>query len=316
MSEIIIIAKDNSYGLSRHSAIFREALEAIGHRVTTATPRSRRLVDRLFRRRQADIVIHMERVARRWVSAAPRNLLMPMQERFPRRLLPGLRRMDGVLANTRDAESIFSGLGTASHYIGFTSDDRLDAQVEKDWNRFFHLAGASTLKGTEDLLALWEKHPEWPELVLVQKAENAPRSVPSNMRLLSGYLDDGELKRLQNACGVHLCPSRSEGWGHYIVEALSTGAVTIVTDAPPMNEHIAGGCGITVAWSHAEPRHLGTNHYVDRPALEAAIKQAITMTIADKIRMGEQARQRYIAIDRGFHARIEAVLPLAVPENR
>lgn len=307
MTDILVIAKDNAYGLSRHSAILREALEAAGHRVMTATPRSRGLIDRLLRRRHADIAVHMERVAGRWVSAADRNLLMPMQERFPRRLLPGLRRIDGVLANTHIAETIFSGLGINTFHLGYTSVDRLDADVEKDWNRFFHLAGGSTLKGTEDLVALWAKHPEWPELVLVQKAENAPRVTPANVRLISGYMDDSELRRLQNACGVHLCPSRSEGWGHYIVEGLSVGAVVVATDAPPMNEHIAGGAGIAVAWSRSEPRHLGINHYVDSAALESAVERIIALPDADKAAMGTRARQRFLDIDAAFRARISTL---------
>ena len=38
---------------------------------------------------------------------------------------------------------------------------------------------------------------------------------------------DAELREIQNANLFHLCPSETEGFGHYIVEALSVGAIVL-----------------------------------------------------------------------------------------
>ena len=304
MIDWLLVARSNKYGLTADTEIVAEAIRAAGGSCDTASTRGRGWLERLFGRKRARTVVHFERAFPGWFSAADRNYLIPNQERFPARHIGRLRRIDSVLAKTLHAETIFSEMGVATQWIGFTSRDRRDGAVEKRRDRFLHLAGGSTLKGTEAVLALWREHPEWPELVLVQKAENVPATVPANVTLVSGYVDDAELERLQNECAVHLCPSLAEGWGHNIVEAMSTGAVAIVTDGPPMNELADESCALMVAWTRSEPRHLGTCFHVDKAALEAAIETAIAMPDGERARLGEAARARYEEIDQGFRRRI------------
>ena len=305
--DVAIVGRHNRYGLSRDADILRQALEGIGIQAVALDKRKRSWMDRLRRREVAELVIHLERVHPAWLGAASRHVLIPNQERFPKRHLGRLRRVDRVLAKTRHAQEIFAGLGADSTCLGFTSPDRYDPAVPRDGKRFFHLAGGSTLKGTEDILALWATHPEWPELVLVQKQANAPESVPSNVTLRCGYLDDDALKQLQNACGVHLCPSRSEGWGHNIVEAMSCGAVVVTTDAPPMNEHVTADCGVLVPTRRSEPRHLGRNFFVDPSALETTVAQLVTASPDAAKSLGIKARERFEELNRGFVARLRAV---------
>lgn len=298
--DIAIVGRNNRYGLTRDAEILRQGLTSVGIQAMLFDKKKRSWMDRLRRREVAELVVHLERIHPAWLGAASRHVLIPNQERFPKRHLGRLRRVDRVLAKTQHAREIFAGLGVESTCLGFTSPDRYDPAVPRDWKRFFHLAGGSTLKGTEDILALWGAHPEWPELVLVQKQANAPESVPPNVTLHCGYLDDDELKRLQNACGVHLCPSRAEGWGHHIVEALSCGAVVVTTNAPPMNEHVTADCGVLVPTNRSEPRHLGRNFFVDRHALEAAIAQLLAESPDAGRSLGNEARKRFEKLNRRF----------------
>lgn len=305
LPDVLIVARANNYGLTRDAAILERVLTGAGVRAACTTTRELGLLASLSGRRRAGIVLHVERVHRRWLRAGGEQWLMPNQERFPRRHLRRLARIDRVLAKTRHAEAIFNEAGARTcTYTGFTSEDRLDSAVEKDRRRFFHMAGGNTLKGTEALLRLWAAHPEWPELVLRQKPADAPRSLPDNVTLYGDYLEDTELRALQNACGIHLCPSQSEGWGHHIVEAMSTGAVVLTTDAPPMNEIVTPDTGLLVPATHSEPRHLGRRYFVDEEALERAIEDLIVMPAEDSSRIGAAARERYRLLDRGFQERL------------
>jgi hypothetical protein len=305
----LILGKSNSYGLTRDAEILQAAIAEAGGQAGYATIKQRSWWQRLLRTKRAKRIIHLERAFPGWFGAASdETLLVPNQERFPRRQIGRLRHVNRVLAKTRHGEAVFSALGVPTTYLGFSSPDRRMSGVEKDFGRFFHLAGGSTLKGTEDVLALWARHPEWPELYLVQKQSNAAGVVPKNVNLISGYMDDKALQVLQNGCGVHLCPSRSEGWGHHLVEGLSVGAVVVTTDAPPMNEHVDASCGVLVPFKRSEPRHLGTNFYVDPNALEAAVERILAMPETEKHALGQAARRRYEAIDAGFRKRVRDLL--------
>ncbi len=306
--KILIVAKDNGYGLSVHSGLLKTALEAAGFEVDCVDPRKRNLFHRFFGTKRADLAIHIERIGTAWLNAAPKHALLPQQERYPRRLIRRLKKIDMIFAQTRHAEAIFLSLNSPTVFTGFTSRDRLLPNVEKNWQRVFHLAGGSREKGTEDILALWAKHPEWPELVLVQKASNAPKSVPENVILLAGHIDDAELQRLQNECGIHLCPSRSEGWGHYLHEAMSCGAVVVTVNGAPMNEFVNSENGILAPFARKEPRRLGTNYFVDLVEFESAIDRVLEMETAEKLAIGLKARQFFVRISTEFPVQLNLAI--------
>ncbi|RYD33035.1 MAG: glycosyltransferase [Verrucomicrobiaceae bacterium] len=291
MKKALILGRSNGVGLDRDASLVADALAGAG--LEAVVPPLRGVGAWLSPRCRGEVAFHLERVAPWWKWKARRHFLIPNQERFPRRLLGTLGMIDHVLCKSRHAAEIFSRHHSSVHYMGFTSEDRMLPQVEPDYGKFFHLAGRSTLKNTALILELWSDHPEWPELTLVQHPDNAPSSVPGNVRLLDRYLPDGDLRGLQNSHGVHLCPSLSEGWGHYIVEAMSCRAVAVVTDAPPMNELVTPGRGITVPAERSEPRHLGWNFHAGRDALERAIQNLVDAPAEEKRTIGARGRQWY-----------------------
>jgi glycosyltransferase involved in cell wall biosynthesis len=291
MPHINIIARTNGVGLDQDVDLVHQALTEAGFEVSVSHCRGLPpWAGILPGRPKYDANIFLERVFPRWLGRAKRNFLIPNQERFPRRHLKHLKKIDAVLCKTRHALEIFSEYAEVRQ-IGFTSTDRSLANVAPDYDSCFHLAGRSTLKGTETILDLWGKHPSWPKLTLIQCEENAPASVPDNVRLISRYLTSDELIREMNRHGIHLCTSRSEGWGHYIVEAMSCRSVVVTTDAPPMNELIRPETGILVPYHREEPRHLGTNFFVDPEELAASLSQVFEMEEAEKSNYGEKARQ-------------------------
>ncbi|BDS08459.1 glycosyl transferase [Oceaniferula spumae] len=310
--KINLVARTNGVGLDRDVEIMRSALSDFReYDITVSSCRSngklrrkKDFADSNYRpvpllrrlpifREKYDANIFLERIYPRWFGRAKLNILIPNQEFFPKSLVDSLEKIDHVLCKTQHAAEIFRQHCRSVHTIGFTSNDMLDDSIVPDYQKFFHLAGSSPLKGTETLLALWERNPAWPPLTLIQRAKNAPDKVPNNVHLITDYLSNEEIKQLQNSHGIHLCTSRSEGWGHYIVEATSCRALVVSTDGPPMNELISPDHGMLVPWNRQEPRNLGTDWFVDPDQLEIIINKLIAMPLEEKQQLGKNARHWY-----------------------
>src|SRR5215470_6729784 len=152
MASINLIARDNGFGLSRDLRLLAAALAARGH-AAVLSPQRRgklrkwfgpwkprlRVVGRVLRGAGAhefDVNMMLEHVRPEWFALA---------------------RRDFVFAKTRHTQEMFAARGCRVVFTGFTSADRHEAGVPRE-RAFFHLAGRSTTKNTEGLLALWRRH--------------------------------------------------------------------------------------------------------------------------------------------------------------
>ncbi len=327
---INLIAWDNKVGLSTDVHLLADALRAGGYAVYFSTLRrgklrkwsrpvrlrARYLWQRLRGADCYDVNLLLEHVRPEDLPFARHNLLIPNPEWCLPRDVELLPRIDGVLVKTRHAQAIFAALGCRTASIGFASVDRRDASVPRQ-RTFFHLAGRSTNKGTGRLLALWRRHPEWPQLTVVQNPRTGVVGAPAaNIAHRIDYIDDAELKHLQNANAFHLCCSEAEGFGHYIGEALGVGAVVLATDAPPMNELVTPERGLLVAFDDTGKQHLATTYHFSEAALEAAVQRCIAMDAAERDRLGRNARAWFESNTAGFPARLHDGIEAALAPSR
>ncbi len=321
-----LIGKSNGVGLSRDLELLAAALRACGCEVTQQLcerrerKRRRSLRTRLamrFSRWQRtatpppfDVNVMLEHVWPQFVQQARCNVLVPNPEWFDGRDVAMLDVADRVWAKTAFAEQLFVARGCRVLRIGFDSEDRWQAAVPRQ-PQFLHLAGRSPLKGTQRLLALWRRHPQWPQLTLVQDTPRgtvAANPVAGNIVHAPGFVSDSELRTLQNAHRFHLCLSEAEGWGHYIAEGLSVGAVTFTCDAPPMNELVGAGRGVLIKAHLGERHNLARIARFDEAALEAAVERSLALSAAQLEAIGAAARHWFLANKHGFVTRLQAAV--------
>lgn len=336
-TRINLIGWDNGRGLTHDLRLLRESLESLGYevQVTSAGPRRKRsaagtltlrlkLLWQSLRRGtgahwQYDVNIMLEHVHPAYLGLARRNFFIPNPEWLSRRDERHLHRFDAVLAKTRVAASTFTGRGINTRYIGFCSTDCLLPEKPRQ-PHFLHLAGASRMKGTARLLEVWRRHPEWPPLLVLQSPETA-QAMPAvdaceNINHHVATLCEIEqIRHLQNSYVFHVCLSEAEGWGHYIAEAMSCGAVTITCDAPPMNELVRPDRGMLVAASAVGILNSATRFHFDEHALEAAIDRARAMGSAEYGALGAAARAWFEANQQRFAGALHDALK-PVPQGR
>lgn len=326
MAHINLIAWDNPRGLGHDVRLLVDTLGSLGHRVeVTRLGRHRHdgrwraawlhlkmALRRMLRRDRAatlyDLNVALEHVRPPFMGLARRNVLVPNPEWLSARSQRYLPRFDAVLCKTHHAMGIFASRGCRALHIGFDSSDCLVPGTPRT-PTFLHLAGASPLKGTGRLLEVWQRHPEWPRLVVVQSPDAPPRPVHAhNIEHRIGHASVEDVRALQNGHAFHLCLSEAEGWGHYIAEAMSCGVVVITCDAPPMNELVDASRGVLVATGEGRPFNMAQRVPFDEASLEQAIAHVLALSPSERQTLGERARAWFEDNHRGFSARLDAAV--------
>lgn len=220
---------DNGYGLQRDYEIVKSLLESHGHEVNGIQ------FQRPGNVTNADVNIYLETVIDLH-GYARENWLFPNPEWFELgRDGQHLPYIDRVLCKTADSYDAFKRITKAAQYVGFESMDMFRPKVHKE-RRFLHIAGKSIIKNTEAILGAWRLYQIQTPLTIISHRLYGPKINTDKIKIVNLIPNNEEFARIINQHRFHICPSQYEGWGHCLHEGMSTGAVIITTDAPPMNE--------------------------------------------------------------------------------
>jgi hypothetical protein len=274
-----LISNDNGVGLSTDMQLLEDMLTAAGYTVQrfhwkqTVMPR-------------CDIAIFLELYNHALARYADKKIGIFNLEWFPVVWRPYLKTFDQLWAKSTEAHEVYRRFGLESHMTGFMTRDLYDPEVRKT-NSCLHLRGKSSLKGTEAVLSAWQSNPDLPPLTIISAD---PLKVPAGVRVLSRMPQD-ELVREMNTHRIHVCPSKSEGWGHYITEGMSTGALVVTTDASPMSDHVQPDRGFLVPTRGGMARHMAREYHVTADDLAHAVRVAASLHPMKAHSMSQQARQ-------------------------
>ena len=215
-----------------------------------------------------------------------------------------------ILCKNYETMSILSNIFPKENliYTGFTSIDRFDPSIKKDYTKFLHVVGKSPNKGTIQLVKTWNLHPEWPTVTIICNnhmgvVNNIYRllngTINKNIKLISEFISEDELSKLMNEYGIHICISRYEGFGHTSNEARSTGSVVLYTDMPSFKDRFKDGInGIAVKSKKIGMINGICPAYEPEVAdIEYSVNKIIKMKIEDLIKIGKCARQDFIKDD-------------------
>ena len=279
----IITNLTNGVGLQREYELLRDVLVSAGHAVAGVD------FQKTDECPQAEVNLFLETVVPSVFDRAPENWVMPNPEWWSDAYQRALPKLTRVLCKTRHAYDLFRDLaGDRVCYVGFMSRDLYQPAVERKL-RFLHLAGNSQLKNTEVILSAWKKLPYRLTVVSPHYHRQA-----SELRHVKAYdrVSDEKLRQLMNSRQFHLCPSKYEGFGHYIHEALGVGAVVITCDAPPMNE-LALSKDLLVPTTPGAALCLARLHEVEPQAVIDRVKHVAKLSSARIQEISRAARTHF-----------------------
>lgn len=255
-----------------------------------------------------DYQIFLEHIAPNLLKNSDKNYFIPNVEMINSTDLNCLlkHKITDIIAKTQYTYELLNKYSELKdikiHKWNWNSFDRKVENVEKDYNQYLHLKGQSRFKQSQMLIDIWLKHPEWPMLHIVHNGipnvngylEIKKPIVFDNITLYQYKLEEKELNNLMNMCGVHICTSSIEGYGHYINEARSTGSVIISSDAKPMNELVINNYnGLLVEVEKYEKCGFGLKNILNEECLKKILIKCFSLDTCTKMQMGNKSRELY-----------------------
>lgn len=295
----------NGVGKEMDGLILKRKLESFGHKVKLVDYEQSRKVN------SADINIFIEACYSHLFSKAKFNWFIPNPE-YCGTPVQYLQKFDLILCRTEEALRIFKAFTTKTYYLGFTSIDHYQLAESKDFSKHLHVGGESAMKGTDELLQAWRTDGSLPHLTLMKyRYLNDKKGSSKNLKLITKRVPEETLLTLQNTCGVHICPSKTEGFGHYLMEAMSTGAVVVTTDGPPMNEFIRDHRCL-VKYNHIDKQRYATTYTIDQQDLINTVKSLQMLSEEELQMIGQQNRAEFLRRQAEFKKNFEILMEKAV----
>lgn len=316
MMSIDIFVPNHSMGLMVDSQVFQESLSSFGCKIRIfkvplsfyITPYDTNLINP----GGADLAIFIEKI-----------LMHPKMIQYPRRILSlhpewlvseEVEKIDLLTEVWHKTRFSLSHVGpkfpTLRHtLIGFTTPDpklRVD-----NFDTYIHFRGKSLYRNTQRIINCWEKNINWPLLKIQAYGDGTFIHFPhwvefsKNISCYFGFMGSEAYLECATSGGVHLCLSETEAFGHYINESRAMGALTVVLDAPPMNELVDSNSGFVIPVSQASLCNFGARFHVSDEDLYVAFEKVIALSKKDKVELGVNARKRFEDESRIFYQQLE-----------
>lgn len=261
---------------------------------------------------EAELNIFLEVISPGLFPFARKNVWIPNPEWTYKTWTPYLKMIDEVWAKTQESYDIFSKLGAKTILTGWSSMDKLwDPSQSKNYNKAFVPVGNNIFRYPKPILQAYERirqkddvlYQKLPELHIVYNPNAITIFVPDTLSdkviIHSEVMSESDYNSLVKECGLCVCISVAEGFGHAVNEAMSAGCNLILSQIKPFINGLANDslyCSYYVSSTeiHENPECLG--NLVDSN-VESIISQLEIYCLVhnDHRRQGSlHARENYI----------------------
>lgn len=234
--------------------------------------------------------------------------------------LPLLGFVDHIWHKTKLSIEAFKNYAAQGAHL-FTGWTSIDPEIEvRSYENFAHFRGKAANRHSAQILNVWRDNPHYPELRYhfyqeLSSSWEEPFEFREwltcrNIRVMAGKIDRDFYYQQLSECGIHLCLSGVEGFGHYINEARAMSAVVVVIDAPPMNEFINVNSDVLIEPIDRREMGLVHCHLISENEIKVAIDKLLALSQSCLEELGREARSSYLADAQLFFQRSGYLLDL------
>ena len=270
---------------------------------------------------QAEVNFFIEVVNPALFLFAKKNIWIPNPEWTYQTWEPYARMVDEIWVKTREAEKLFSAWSSKVRYVGWTSIDKV-MPTQKEFGKAIVPTGKNVWRNPRPIIqvymAIQRQNPmlfhQLPELHIVHQPEavplpELPESLRSKVILHSELMSEKEYDELVQSCGLCICMSAAEGFGHAVNESMSTGSILMLSPIEPFMELAPkNSLWVSELKRTPHPQCMGELMDVDLQSMVETFQYLLNMHPVEREAMSQQTRALYEANHRAFIERITEVI--------
>ena len=269
---------------------------------------------------EAEINFFIEVINPSLFTYAAKNIWIPNPEWTYKTWEPYAKMVDEIWVKTHEAEKLFADWGVPTRYIGWTSIDKVEPEKKNYWKALVPV-GKNIWRNPKPIIQVYmatkRKDPSvyaaFPVLHFVYDPQavplaDIPEEYSAKIKLIPGPIPEKEYDELLQECGLCICLSAAEGFGHAVNEAMSAGCLPLLSPIDAFRELAQEALWVSNKNVTPHPHCLGSLEDVD---LESVLDALITYCSSDfrlKTRKSALARAEYEARHQSFVQRMEGVL--------
>ena len=251
---------------------------------------------------------------------AAKNIWIPNPEWTYQTWEPYAKMVDAIWVKTHDAEAVFASWGVPTTYIGWTSIDKVQPDI-KNYHKAIVPVGENLWRNPKPILqayaSIHSKAPAMfaglPELHIVYSPAHItlppiPETLSSKVKLHAEIMKEAEYDELLHDCGLCICMSAAEGFGHGVNEAMSAGCVTLLSPINPFRELTDNAIWVSTSKTTPHPHCLGVLEDVDVSSIAEALLMYQSSTLSWKRSVSNVNRAEYEERHAKFIARMVEIL--------
>lgn len=201
---------------------------------------------------EAELNIFLEVINPSLFAFARKNVWIPNPEWTYKSWIPYLKMIDEVWAKTQESYDIFRGMGVKTIFTGWSSlDKRWDISEKKNYHKAIVPVGRNIYRYPKPVLQAYDRirqkdpltYKKLPELHIVYDPKTmqiyVPPEIADKVVQHSEVMGESEYNSLMKECGLCVCLSLTEGFGHVVNEAMSAGCNLLLSPISPFMKDLA-----------------------------------------------------------------------------